>query len=104
MKALQSFSNMPRRPRSRTSEPRTHGPRAVNLAATRRRALTAFERLYVVRQLRRHGGNIELAAERSGISPRALRALIKRHGVDSQEYLPPSHPSLVIPRRPRGDG
>src|ERR1044071_7511506 len=73
---------MAQRRRSRSAPgPRT-GPAHhldLNLATARRSALAAFERVYVVRQLRRHGGDVEKTAARTGISPGTLRALIARH-------------------------
>ena len=73
----------------------------VKFATARRRALQTFERLYVVCLLRRHGGNVERAAHRAGISPTALRALIKRDSIDLREYLPQPRPVLVVAREPQ---
>jgi len=93
---------MAQRRRSRSAPgPRT-GPAHhldLNLATARRSALAAFERVYVVRQLRRHGGDVEKTAARTGISPGTLRALIARHDIDRTEYVSPSRPRLVVLRR-----
>ena len=85
-------------------ERRSRGPRAKKtaepgLATARRRTLAAFERLYIVRHLRRYRGDVTKAAHHAGLTAAALRVLMVRHRIDRREYLPAPRPYLVVPRR-----
>ena len=85
------------------SGPRPGDAPDLTLASARRQALATFERLYVLSQLRRHGGSVARAARRAGISATTLRALIERHDVDRREYLPHPRPVLVVSRKLQDD-
>ena len=106
MSATAHAAGMPHHPRNRAPKSSANAARADegrNLTKARRRTLAAFERLYVVRHLRRHQGNVASAARQAGIAPSTMRGLIARHRIDPREYLPPSRPRLVVRRRPGDD-
>ena len=56
------------------------------LAEARTAALNAFERSYLVAQLRRHRGVVGQTAAASGISPRQLHKLMLKHGLHKEQF------------------
>ncbi len=54
----------------------------------RRRAVEAFERVYLSRLLRESGGRIGETARRAGISERSLYDLMRRCGIHKEEFRP----------------
>ena len=54
--------------------------------AARRGALAAFERRYLLTQLRRYAGNVSETARRGGISSKHIRALMRRHGIERRNF------------------
>jgi DNA-binding NtrC family response regulator len=52
----------------------------------RRGALAAFERRYLLTQLRRYAGNVAETARRGGISSKHIRALMRRHGIERRNF------------------
>jgi DNA-binding NtrC family response regulator len=52
----------------------------------RRGALAAFERSYLLRQLRRYAGNVTETARRGGISSKHIRSLMRRHGIERRSF------------------
>ncbi len=61
------------------------------LAEARVAALNAFERSYLVAQLRRHRGVIGKTAAASGISPRQLHKLMTKHGLHKEQFRAGGH-------------
>jgi DNA-binding NtrC family response regulator len=57
------------------------------LKAARARAVVERERLFVVRALERHQGNVSAAARAVGMQRPNFQALMRRHGVRSGDYL-----------------
>lgn len=55
---------------------------AETLAAGRARVVEAFDRNYLERMLRKHGGNITHAAREAGKERRAFGRLVKKYGID----------------------
>ena len=55
------------------------------------RALSMFERFYLLTQLRRYEGSIKRTADHAGLSSKHVRWLIKRHGIDRRDFRPPPH-------------
>jgi DNA-binding NtrC family response regulator len=53
---------------------------------TRRRVLGHLEHAYLVRRLTRSRGRVRAAAEESGVSPRTLYQMMKRHGLRKEDY------------------
>jgi len=54
----------------------------------RQRALATFERLYLLSLLRRYRGRTVLVAQHGGITPKHVRALMKRHGICRRDFRP----------------
>jgi DNA-binding NtrC family response regulator len=54
----------------------------------RRHMLGSLEHAYLVRQLTRARGRVNVAAEQSGMSPRTLYEMMKRHGLRKEDYRP----------------
>ncbi len=50
-------------------------------------AISSFERSYLTRALRAHGGNISEAARRAGTDRRAFQRLMRKHGIDRQAFV-----------------
>src|SRR5262249_51353550 len=65
----------------------------------RQHAMEAFERLYLLGQLRRFRGRITDAAPQAGVRPRPARALCRRQGIARRDFRPPLRRSSL--RRPR---
>jgi DNA-binding NtrC family response regulator len=57
------------------------------LKAARARAVVERERLFVVRALERHQGNVSAAARAVGMQRPNFQALMRRHGVRSGDYV-----------------
>ncbi|GAB4373039.1 MAG: hypothetical protein Kow0062_09810 [Acidobacteriota bacterium] len=56
------------------------------LSKARRDAIDYFERAYLARLLTRTGGRLAPAAELAGVTPRQLRNLLSRHGLERQAF------------------
>jgi two-component system, NtrC family, response regulator HydG len=56
----------------------------------RRGALAEFERRYLVRQLRRHAGNVAQTARDAGITSKHIRSLMRRHGIERRSFRRPA--------------
>ncbi len=56
----------------------------------RQEALAAFERVYLIGQLSRHRGSVKQVALHAGITPKHVRELLNRHGIDRRAYRAPS--------------
>jgi transcriptional regulator with GAF, ATPase, and Fis domain len=56
------------------------------LAKARQLAIGEFERLYLVKLLKKHKGKINSSAAEAGITPRQLSRLVSRHGLDKKKY------------------
>jgi DNA-binding NtrC family response regulator len=54
--------------------------------AAKRRIITEFERSYIERSLLAHQGNITRAAKGAGKDRRTFWELIRKHGIDSEQY------------------
>ena len=68
------------------------------------RALSMFERFYLLSQLRRYEGSIEHTAQHAGVPIEQVRSLMKRHGIDRiwPVRLPRRAASLrLVPARKR---
>ena len=50
--------------------------------------LEQFTTAYVTRLLEKTGGNVSLAAERSGIKRQSLQKILKRYGIDPEQFRP----------------
>jgi len=70
----------------------------VTLREARQHALQAFERLYLLGQLRRFRGRITDVARHAGVTTKHVRELMRRHGIDRRDFRPPLRRSSV--RRP----
>jgi DNA-binding NtrC family response regulator len=68
------------------------GDLEVSFRAARQRALARFEHLYVTAQLRRHRGSVTATAKDAGITPKHVRALMRRHGIERRDFRPPLQP------------
>jgi two-component system response regulator HydG len=56
------------------------------LSKARQLAIDEFERLYLIKLLKRHKGRINSSAAEAGITPRQLSRLVSRHGLDKKMY------------------
>jgi DNA-binding NtrC family response regulator len=56
------------------------------LAAARQNAVDAFERSYLTRLLTKNGGRISATATSADVTPRQLRRLLTKHGLDKRGY------------------
>lgn len=56
------------------------------LAKARQLAIDEFERLYLIKLLKKHKGRINSSAAEAEITPRQLSRLISRHGLDKKKY------------------
>ncbi|HZP42279.1 MAG TPA: sigma-54 dependent transcriptional regulator [Candidatus Binatia bacterium] len=65
----------------------------------RQRALQAFERLYLMTQLRRFRGSIKQTAEHAGITTKHVRALMRRHVIDRRDFRPVIRPRVPSARK-----
>jgi DNA-binding NtrC family response regulator len=54
----------------------------------RQQAVATFERLYLLSQLRRFRGSIKKASLHAGITPKHVRSLMKRHGIERRDFRP----------------
>jgi Nif-specific regulatory protein len=75
-----------------TADPPPQEPPAdeePSFRAARLRAIAAFERRYLLTQLRRHGGSITETARDAGITSKHVRALMRRHGIDRRDFRSP---------------
>jgi two-component system response regulator AtoC len=68
----------------------------VTFREARQHAMQAFERLYLIRQLRRFRGRITDVAHHAGVTTKHVRELMRRHGIDRRDFRPPVRPA----RRP----
>jgi DNA-binding NtrC family response regulator len=57
--------------------------------AARLRAISMFERRYLLTLLRRHAGNITETARHAGITSKHVRVLLRRHGIDRRDFRSP---------------
>jgi len=71
----------------------------VTLREARQHAMEAFERLYLLGQLRRFRGRITAVAHHAGVTTKHVRELMRRHGIDRRDFRPPVRPSAR--RRPK---
>ena len=75
------------------------GPSAAELdlpfRTARQRTLATFETLYLLAQLRRYRGRTVLVAQHAGITPKHVRALMKRHGIRRRDFRPPVRPRPI---------
>ena len=67
----------------------------VTFREARHHALQAFERLYLLGQLRRFRGRITDVARHAGVTTKHVRELMKRHGIDRRDFRPPLRRSSV---------
>lgn len=58
----------------------------LDFNSAKARAISEFERAYVIRALRMHGGNVSAAARSSGKERRAFGKLVKKYGIDKDRY------------------
>jgi DNA-binding NtrC family response regulator len=62
-------------------------PAAVGVyRAARQAALEDFEKNYVIAQLRWHNGRVSAAATNAGVTPKHLRTLMRRYGIDRRTW------------------
>ena len=61
----------------------------VTFREARQHAMEAFERLYLLGQLRRFRGRITDVAQHAGVTTKHVRELMKRHGIDRRDFRPP---------------
>jgi DNA-binding NtrC family response regulator len=61
----------------------------VTFREARQHAMEAFERLYLLGQLRRFRGRIMDVAHHAGVTTKHVRELMKRHGIDRRDFRPP---------------
>jgi DNA-binding NtrC family response regulator len=67
----------------------------VTFREARQHAMEAFERLYLLGQLRRFRGRIMDVAHHAGVTTKHVRELMKRHGIDRRDFRPPLRGSSV---------
>jgi len=70
----------------------------VTFREARQHAMQAFERLYLLGQLRRFRGRITDVARHAGVTTKHVRELMRRHGIDRRDFRPPLRRSAA--RRP----
>jgi DNA-binding NtrC family response regulator len=58
----------------------------VGFREARQEALATFERVYLIGQLSRHRGSVKQVALHAGITPKHVRELLHRHGIDRRTY------------------
>ena len=58
------------------------------LRVARQRALSMFERLYLIALLRRYEGSIKHTARHAGVTGKHVRSLIKRYGINRRDFRP----------------
>jgi DNA-binding NtrC family response regulator len=61
----------------------------VTFREARQHAMEAFERLYLLQQLRRFRGRITDVARHAGVTTKHVRELMRRHGIDRRDFRPP---------------
>ena len=61
----------------------------VTFREARQHAMEAFERLYLLAQLRRFRGRITDVAQHAGVTTKHVRELMRRHGIDRRDFRPP---------------
>ena len=61
---------------------------ALSITDARQNAVDEFERAYLVRLLKKHGGKINLSAKEADISTRQLNRLAAKHGMDKKLFKP----------------
>lgn len=71
---------------SQASNSRTSSQASLTFADAREAALRTFERDFVVRQLRRHNGNVTEAARSSKMTRQNFQRLMKKFGVRSGQF------------------
>jgi DNA-binding NtrC family response regulator len=71
---------------------------AEPLAKAKRKAMDSFERAYLERLLRANDGRIARTAEKAGITSRALYQKMRRHGLQKEDFKPPSKASSSSPK------
>jgi two-component system response regulator PilR (NtrC family) len=57
-------------------------------SGSRLEAMDAAERDYLIALLRENAGNVARSASQAGMSRQGLHKLLKKHGVDADEYRP----------------
>ncbi len=73
----------------------------VTFREARQHAMEAFERLYLLGQLRRFRGRITAVAHHAGVTTKHVRELMRRHGIDRRDFRPPVRPSARRPPKAR---
>jgi DNA-binding NtrC family response regulator len=58
----------------------------LSLAKARQLAIDEFERLYLIKLLKKHKGRINNSAAEADITPRQLSRLVSRHGLDKKKF------------------
>jgi transcriptional regulator with GAF, ATPase, and Fis domain len=56
------------------------------LSKARQLAIDEFERLYLIKLLKKHNGRINVSAAEAGVTARQLSRLVSRHGLDKKKY------------------
>jgi two-component system response regulator GlrR len=74
----------PRTRRSQYASPDAGTTLDFNTAKAR--AISEFERAYIIRMLQAHGGNVSAAARSCGKERRAFGRLMKKYGIDKERY------------------
>lgn len=71
--------------------------------AARLRAIQRFEAGYLRSQLRRYGGSVTKVARHADVTPKHVRALLKRYGINRRSFLPArsTRPTPSAVARPR---
>jgi two-component system response regulator AtoC len=73
----------------------------VTFREARHHAMEAFERLYLLGQLRRFRGRITDVARHAGVTTKHVRELMRRHGIDRRDFRPPLRRAPVPRSSPR---
>jgi DNA-binding NtrC family response regulator len=61
----------------------------MTLAQTRCQGIQEIERQYLKGLLARHSGRINQSAAEAGITPRQLHKLMKKYGLQKEDFKPP---------------
>lgn len=74
----------PRIRRSKSDSPNAEATLDFNTAKAR--AISDFERAYIIRMLQKHAGNVSAAARSCGKERRTFGRLMKKYGIDKERY------------------